>query len=73
MQWLDSIPYPTLIIICLTLGLAPFAPPHVVEKLTMLANGELHKGIDIFDLLMHGMPWVLLIVKFVRQSVFKKA
>ena len=65
-NWLDRIPLNLLVIVCLTLGLAPFAPePHVWEKLKMLANGELRKAIDIFDLLLHGTPWVLLFLKLV--------
>jgi hypothetical protein len=59
-----------LIIIALTLGLAPFSPqPHVVEKLAMLFNGTLSKPIDIFDLLLHGTPWVLLVLKLIRLGV----
>ncbi|MCL7466402.1 RND transporter [Phaeovulum sp. NW3] len=48
-------------IVALTLGLAPFTPePHVWQKLKMLAAGALTRPIDIFDLLMHGLPWLLL-------------
>lgn len=68
MKWLDKIPFVTLIIISLMLGLAPFVPePHVVEKLKMLVDGNLVKPIDIFDLVMHGTPWVLLGLKTVRH------
>jgi len=68
MNWLDKIPYPLLIILSLTLGLAPFTPmPHLAEKLTMLIAGELVKPVDIFDLLMHASPVVLLIVKTGRM------
>jgi hypothetical protein len=64
MSWLDKIPFTTLIIITLLLGLAPFVPePHVWEKLKMLSDGSLAKLVDIFDLLMHGTPWVLLGLK----------
>ena len=60
----DRIPYPLLVVFCLTLGLAPFVPePHLWEKLKMLAAGELGKPIDMFDLLLHGAPCILLIVK----------
>ena len=60
----DRIPLSLLIVLCLTLGLAPFSPqPHVWEKLKMLASGDLVRGIDIFDLLLHGSPWLLLIGK----------
>lgn len=46
---------------CATLGLAPFTPePHVVEKLRWLATGHPFRPIDVFDLLMHGAPWIWL-------------
>jgi len=75
LAWLDNISLPTLLIIAALLGLAPFSPePHVWEKLKMLADGSLHKPIDIFDLFLHGTPWVLLGLKLVRlQGVSKKA
>lgn len=74
MNWLDRIPFAPLIIISLMLGLAPFAPePHVWEKLKMLADGNLVKPIDIFDLFMHGTPWVLLGIKTMRHFGFKKS
>ena len=68
MKWLDKIPFFTLIIISLTLGLAPFMPePHVWEKLKMLFDGTLGKPVDIFDLVMHGAPWALLGLKSIRH------
>ena len=68
MSWLDRIPFTTLLLISLMLGLAPFVPePHVVEKLRMLFDGSLAKPVDIFDLLMHGTPWVLLGLKSIRH------
>ena len=61
---LDKIPLTLLVVLCLTLGLAPFMPePHLLEKLKMLVAGELVAPIDIFDLLLHGTPWVLLLLK----------
>lgn len=72
MRWINSLSWPLVIMISLTLGLAPFAPePHVIEKLTMLFNGELSKPIDIFDLFLHGTPWVLLMLK-TSTLVFNK-
>jgi len=60
----SRIPLSILIVLCLTLGLAPFTPePHVWEKLRMLASGELTRALDGFDLLLHGAPWLLLIGK----------
>jgi hypothetical protein len=61
---LDALPLSVLVIASLTLGLAPFTPePHVWEKLKMLAAGTLSQPIDIFDLALHGLPWLLLILK----------
>ncbi|PKP71114.1 MAG: RND transporter [Alphaproteobacteria bacterium HGW-Alphaproteobacteria-4] len=48
----------------LTLGLAPFLPvPHVWEKLLLLFAGGLTRPVDIFDLVLHGAPWLLLAAK----------
>jgi hypothetical protein len=63
MKWLSKTPWSFLIIACLSLGLAPFSPPHIVEKLGMLFSGTLTRPVDIFDLFMHGAPWALLIAK----------
>jgi hypothetical protein len=60
---LDSIPWGILVIACLTLGLAPYNPPHFVEKLQLLVKGRLVRPIDWFDFFMHGIPWFLLIAK----------
>ena len=69
MNWIDETPVGLFAIAALTLGLAPFFPePHVWEKLKMLASGELSRPIDIFDLLLHGAPWALLITKLGRMS-----
>lgn len=64
LKFIDSLPLPHFIVLSLFLGLAPFFPePHLVEKLRMLINGELVKPLDMFDLLLHGTPWLLLLVK----------
>jgi len=68
LTWLDSISYGVLIPIALLLGLAPFRPkPHLVEKLQMLAQGTLAKPIDVFDLLLHGIPILVLLLKVIRD------
>ena len=60
----SRIPLSILIVLSLTLGLAPFTPePHLWEKLKMLVSGELTELLDIFDLLLHGTPWLLLVMK----------
>ncbi len=70
MKMLEKIPYLLLIIVSLTLGLAPFTPrPHLVEKLAMLLAGALVKPIDILDLVIHASPIVLLIVKIGHGAV----
>ena len=67
MKPLNTISWPVVIVLCLTLGLAPWVPePHIWEKTKMLMNGELTRAIDIFDMLFHGVPWILLVVKAVR-------
>lgn len=68
MELLDSIPFNLVIIAALTLGLAPFFPePHIWEKLKMLAGGSLTRPLDIFDLFLHGAPWLLLMAKIARE------
>ena len=70
LSWLDGIPYVVLIPFAVVLGLAPFRPkPHLVEKIQMLAQGALTRPIDVFDLLLHGIPVVILLVKVVRDIV----
>ncbi|MCD1627888.1 MAG: RND transporter [Paracoccaceae bacterium] len=67
MTIIDRISWPIVVLLCLTLGLAPFVPePHIWEKLKMLAAGDLRRPIDIFDLVYHGLPWMLALVKAVR-------
>lgn len=52
-----------ILFLCLTLGLAPYFPePHLWGKLRWVAGGA--KGmaaIDWFDLVFHGLPWLLLL------------
>jgi len=72
-NWLDHLPLGLLLVIALTLGLAPFLPePHVWEKLKMLAAGELVRPVDIFDLLLHGTPWLLLLAKLARLAAVRR-
>ncbi len=64
-----------VILICLTLGLAPFFPePHIVGKLKWIlggANGM--QAIDWFDVLLHGFPFVLLIRIVILKLTSKNA
>ncbi len=73
MKILNAIPFTIVIIMCLTIGLAPFVPePHVVEKLRMLFSGSLQRPVDIGDFLMHGSPWILLVLKLVSLALSKQ-
>ncbi len=67
MRFLDKIPLLGLLLVAVVFGLAPFAPaPHVWEKLQMLSAGTLSRPIDIFDLVMHGAPMLLVAAKLTR-------
>lgn len=65
--WLAGLPWWLLVAGSLTLGLAPFVPePHLVEKIRMLAAGELTRPLDIFDLLLHAAFPALLAARAVQ-------
>lgn len=69
MAWLDRFPLGLLIAVALWLTVAPIVPePHLIEKLRMLSEGTLVKPIDIFDLLLHSVPLVLLAVRLWRGA-----
>ena len=52
-----------IIIGCLTLGMAPFFPePHIWGKIKWVAGGATGMTFkDWFDILLHGLPFILLI------------
>lgn len=61
---IDSIPMPILAVFAVVMAVLPIQPePHLLEKLTMLADGSLTKPIDIFDLFLHSSPLVLVAIK----------
>lgn len=72
MKWLGELSWPLVIIACLTLGLAPFFPPHIFEKLQMLFSGTLRRPLDWFDLVMHSAPWLLLIAKAIHALLVRQ-
>jgi hypothetical protein len=49
-----------ILVLCFTVGLAPFNPPHIVEKIRMLFAGQPMRPVDWLDLALHGSPWLLL-------------
>lgn len=67
MAWLDKIPFTILLVIAVVMAAMPIVPqPHLWEKLVMLQQAELTKPLDIFDLIMHGLGLVLVVVKGIR-------
>jgi len=68
-QFIEKIPWLVIVLLCIAPGLAPYTPqPHIVEKLLMLQQAALTKPIDIFDLVLHGLPFVLLVAKLFTVS-----
>ena len=67
MRWIDRIPIFLLILVAAWMAVAPISPePHLTEKVRMLSQGTLTRPVDIFDLLYHLAPMVLLAVKVWR-------
>lgn len=64
---IDKIPLLPLTVAAIFMMLAPFVPePHLLEKIRMLSNGELTKGIDIFDLFWHSLFVTILLIRLIR-------
>ena len=69
MNWLDKLPYTVILPLAVFLAVAPFTPePHLWQKLKMLFAGTLSRPIDIFDLFLHGVPLLLLVLKLMRSA-----
>ncbi|MCK5697429.1 MAG: hypothetical protein KAI02_04650 [Gammaproteobacteria bacterium] len=61
---LNNLSFPMLLLMAVLLGTAPIgAEPHLIEKINMLLAGELVKPLDIFDLVLHSSPFILLLFK----------
>jgi len=60
---------PKFLLLSLTLGLAPWSPPHIIGKVEWLLGGAVGmQPMDWFDLIMHGTPWVLLFGAIIREG-----
>lgn len=69
MGWLDRFPLGVLAVVAAWLAVAPLFPePHLIEKWRMLLQGTLVKPIDIFDLVLHTAPLVLLAIRLWRDA-----
>ncbi len=67
---INRIPLVPLAVITVFMLFAPFSPePHLLEKSRMLINGELNKGIDIFDLFWHSIWVILLLLRLISAKV----
>lgn len=72
-RFFSRLNYPLLIAATLLLGLAPFSPePHLVEKTRLLLRGDLIRPLDIFDLLFHLAPFLLLLVKLALEQPWRR-
>ena len=69
------------LIASLTLGLAPFNPPHLYGKIKWILGGNAFSGEnamkteDYFDIILHGTPWLLLLISvllLVKEHCTKK-
>ena len=63
-RFLGRLPWLYLLPASLLLAIMPVRPePHLVEKMHMLANGQLSRPVDVFDLALHGGPLLLVVLK----------
>ena len=72
LNWVDKLPVKPLIVVAVFFALMPIQPePHLIEKLRMLFEGTLTRPIDIFDLFMHSLPTILLVIRLIRIKMNK--
>jgi hypothetical protein len=56
----------------LTLGLAPFTEPHIWGKILWIKGGAVGmQPMDWFDTIMHGAPWIWLIIVLIYNLKMK--
>ena len=73
MRLIDRLPWAWVIVIATWLAIAPVVPePHLIEKSRMLAAGILTRPLDIFDLLLHGVPLLVLAIKAARSVYLRR-
>ena len=67
------------LIASLTLGLAPFNTPHIWGKIQWILGGNAFSGEnamqsqDYFDVLLHGLPWIILLISAILNLLSKLA
>jgi len=62
-----------IILLCLTLGMAPFFPePHIWGKIKWISGGAIGMQFqDWFDVIFHGLPFLLLLRLVIKKSIGK--
>ena len=64
-SWIVELPYGLLIVMAIFMAIAPIQPePHLVQKFQWLMNGSPFKFIDVFDVLWHLLPVILIGLKY---------
>jgi hypothetical protein len=67
--WVERTPVWLFVLLVATLGLSPWVPePHIAEKIRWLLAGDLARPLDVFDLVMHAVPWLLLGFKLALET-----
>ncbi|WP_026340692.1 hypothetical protein [Thioalkalivibrio sp. ALJT] len=66
----DRAPLWLFALLVASIGLAPWVPePYVAEKLRGLLAGEFDWPRDLFSLMVHAAPWLLMAFKLYRNSL----
>jgi hypothetical protein len=61
------------VLIAAWMAVAPVLPePHLVEKVRMLTSGTLSTALDIFDLIFHIAPMLVLSAKSLRWVALRR-
>lgn len=56
------------ILACLTIGLLPYPEPHIIGKINWVLGGGLGMELkDWVDLVMHGTPWIGLLIVLITS------
>lgn len=71
--FIDKLPLLPLAFLAFFMSIAPIRPePHLIEKTRMLFEGNLSRPIDIFDLFLHSIFLILLIIRLVRNKITRQ-
>lgn len=72
-KWIDSIPTGILVFFSIWMLIAPIHPePHLVQKFSWIMESKSFKAIDVFDVIWHLLPSILLLIKW-QKGVSKSS